>query len=206
LNLIGAGLYAIVDCMYSPFIITLSVLWLGESLTFLQILGVLLIISAVLTTAQVNKGGTIIRKSLLLGILYGILGTAAMAVGLVMIKPILVRSPLLWSTEIRLLGGLIGIILITFFHPLRRTIISSLFIKKGWGYTLAGSFTGAYLSMFVWLTGMKYANVSIASALNQTSNIFVFIFAAVILRERITWQRMVAIALAIVGVFLVLLN
>ena len=36
LNALGAGLSAIVVCMYSPFIIALSMIWLGESLTLWQ--------------------------------------------------------------------------------------------------------------------------------------------------------------------------
>ena len=47
LNRLGAALSAIVDCLYSPFIIGLSVLWLGESLSVIQILGVVMIVSAV---------------------------------------------------------------------------------------------------------------------------------------------------------------
>jgi drug/metabolite transporter (DMT)-like permease len=58
--------------------------------------------------------------------------------------------------------------------------------------------------MFVWLAGMKYTQASIASALNQTSTIFIFIFAAILLKERITLGRIIGIILAFFGTFLVL--
>ncbi|MCX7786038.1 MAG: DMT family transporter, partial [candidate division WOR-3 bacterium] len=48
LNQIGAGLLAIVSCLHSPFIIILSMLFLKERMTFLQIIGVILIVLAVL--------------------------------------------------------------------------------------------------------------------------------------------------------------
>lgn len=206
LNLIGAGLSAIVESMYSPFIVSLSVLWLGEKLTVLQIIGTLMIVAAVLTTTKLKEKGKINHRDLLWGILCGVLATAAMAVGIVMIKPLLMRSPLLWATEIRLFGAAGSLIIITLLHPLRRRIVSSLFISRGWVYTVSGSFVGAYMAMFIWLAGMKYTNVSIASALNQTSSIFVFIFAAVILREPINLQRIIAIILAVSGAFLVFLR
>ena len=206
LNLIGAGLSAIVECMYSPFIIGLSVLWLGESLTLLQVVGVLLVISAVLSTVHVKQRGKISRRDLLWGISLGVLATAAIAVSIVMIKPLLERSPLLWVTEVRLFGGLAGLVLITLFHPLRHRVLSSLFNPKGWGYTISGSFFGAYLAMFIWLAGMKFTKVSIASALNQTSTIFIFVFAAIFLRESITLRKVVAIILAVGGVLLVFLK
>jgi drug/metabolite transporter (DMT)-like permease len=39
LNLLGASLTAVVDCLYSPFVILFSFLFLGERLSFRQILG-----------------------------------------------------------------------------------------------------------------------------------------------------------------------
>jgi len=206
LNLIGAGLSAIVTCIYSPFIIGLSVLWLGERLSFLQIIGVVLIVSAVSLTIRIKLMGKISRRDLLWGILWGVLSTAATAVGIVMIKPLLGHTPILWATEIRLFSGFITLVLITLFHPARRRIITSLFSSRSFGYTVAGSFVGTYLALTIWLAGMKYTQASIAAALNQTSSIFVFIFAALILKEPITLRRTVAIILAVSGAFLVFLG
>ncbi|MCK5713839.1 MAG: EamA family transporter, partial [Hyphomicrobiaceae bacterium] len=42
-----------------------------------------------------------------------------------------------------------------------------------------------------------------AAALNQTNTIFVLVFAALILRERITAGRIIAILLAVTGALLV---
>lgn len=204
LNLLGAGLTAIVDCLYSPFIIGLSIIWLRESLTFVQIIGVLLIVSAILIGTGITKSEGISRKNLVLGIFYGVLALASMAVGIVMIKPLLAHSPLLWVIEIRLFGGLIALGIILLFHPKRRKIISSLFATHSWSCTISGSFLGAYVAMFVWLAGMKYTQASIASALNQTSTIFIFIFAALFLKEPINLKRTIGIILAFIGSFLVL--
>ena len=203
LNQIGAGLWSIVACLYSPFIIGLSVIQLGESLTLPQILGALMIISAVLSTIHPRRTRKIVRRDLVPGIIWGVLATTATAVGIVMIKPLLERSPILWVTEVRLFGGVAVLILITVFHPSRRRILFSNISPAAWGYTVAGSFLGAYLAMFFWLAGMKFTQASIAAALNQTSNIFVFIFAAIFLREPITSRRAIAIAFAVAGAFLV---
>lgn len=204
LNLLGAGLMAIVDCLYSPFIIGLAIIWIGESLTLLQMVGVFLIISAVLIATHKKARGKISRQNLLRGIFYGVVALACMAIGIIMIKPLLEYSPLLWVTEIRLFGGFVTLVLILLFHPARRKIIGSLISTHSWTYTIAGSFFGAYVAMLVWLGGMKYTQASIASALNQTSTIFIFIFAALILKERINLRRILGIILALLGSFLVL--
>ncbi len=98
LNLLGAGLTAIVDCLYSPFIIGLSLLFLAEKLSALQVVGAALVVAAVLAASLEWRKGLIGRRDLAFGILYGVLGLASMAVGIVMIKPLLERSPLLWAT------------------------------------------------------------------------------------------------------------
>ncbi|MCK4352076.1 DMT family transporter [candidate division WOR-3 bacterium] len=206
LNRIGAGLSAIVDCMYSPFIIGLSVIWLKESLTILQIIGALLIISAALSTIYIKKIGKISRKDLLIGIFWGVSAMAIQAVSIVMIKPLLEQNPLLWTTEIRLLGGVVFLIFITLFYPSRHKIISSLFSTRSLGYTISGSFIGTYLTMFIWLAGMRFTQASISSVLNQTSSIFIFILATIFLKEPITLRRIIAIALALSGAIFVVLG
>jgi drug/metabolite transporter (DMT)-like permease len=203
LNLLGAGMSAIVDCLYSPFIIGLSTLCLNERLSIIQYVGVVMIISAVLTATQKKGRGKINRHDLVWGVFWGAMAMAVMAVGIVIVKPLLERSPLLWVTQMRLLSGALVLILILFLHPRRRRIIESLYAVKNWHYTLTGSFLGAYLSMILWLAGMKYTQASAAAALNQTSNIFIFIFASIFLKEEFNLQRVLAILLAVTGVLIV---
>jgi drug/metabolite transporter (DMT)-like permease len=50
---------------------------------------------------------------------------------------------------------------------------------------------------------MKYTQASIAAALNQTSTLWTFILAALILKEPVTWLRVVGLGLGLAGVFLV---
>ncbi len=203
LNLLGAGLSAIVDCLYSPSIIFLAFLWVGERLGILQMVGVAMIISAVLTITGADKSGFIGRRNLLLGILWGALAMFAMAVGIVMIKPLLNRSPLLPLSEIRLFGGGIILAIVLIFHPRRRKIATPHLTREGWTYLLTSSFLGAYCALLLWLAGMKYTQASIAAALNQTSNIFIFIFAALFLKEPITRRRVIGIILGVAGAVIV---
>ena len=205
LNLLGAGLTAIVDCLYSPFIIGLSLLFLGERLSVLQGIGAALVVAAVLAASLQWGKGLLSRRDLAWGITYGVLGLATMAVGIVMIKPLLERSPLLWATEVRVAGGAAALAVILLFHRRRRAIVSSVIStsKRGWGYMLGGSFMGADLAMALWLAGMKYTHASVAAALNQTANVFIFIFAALLLREPISRRRTLGIVLGFAGAVLV---
>lgn len=206
LNLLGAGLSAIVDCLYSPFIIGLSLIWLGESLTLLQLAGATMIVSAVLTTMAEKNSGNISRSNLIRGLFYGVMAMATMAVGIVMIKPLLTESPLFWVTEWRIVGGIMVLALVLLFNPRRRSILESLRTFGSKKYTFYGSFIGGYVAMMMWLAGMKYIQASTAAALNQTSAVFVFIFAAIFLKEKINTVRLVAIVLGVGGLCLVTLG
>lgn len=203
LNRLGAGLSAIVDCLYSPFIIGLSMFFLGESLNFWQAIGVVMIISAVLTATSRQESSRLGRKNLWLGILFGALAMGINAIGIVIVKPLLDRSPLLWVTEYRLLGGMLVLAVVLLFHPRRRPIVGSLIHRSGWKYTISAAFVGTYLSLIFWLIGMKFTQASIAASLNQTSNIFVFIFAAWFLREPINRTRVIGIILGVAGALIV---
>jgi drug/metabolite transporter (DMT)-like permease len=202
LNLIGAGLSAVVVCLYSPLIIMLSVVWLGESLSLLQVCGASLIVLAIFV-ATYERGRSAPPRNLAAGIVFGILANVANAVSIVMAKRALERSPLFWTAEVRLLSGIVILLLILAVLPGRKKIIAPLIANDRWPVTIVGSLTGAYIAMMVWLAGMKYAPASVASALNQTSTIFIFVFAWFILREPVNRQRIAGIILAFIGVFLV---
>ncbi len=206
LNRIGAGLTAIVGYMYSPSIILFSVLFLKESLNLLQIVGVILILSALLSTTQIKLPKNLSRKRLLIGLLWGTLASIATAIGIVLIKPMLGKTPLLWATEIRLIASFFSLLIITLFLPSRKRIFASIFTTKGFGYTLSGSLVGTYIALIIWLGGMKYTQASVAAPLNQVSNIFVFILAAMILKEPITFRRILAVIIAFGGALLVFLG
>jgi drug/metabolite transporter (DMT)-like permease len=203
LNILGAGLSAIVDCLYSPFVIALSVVFLRESLSIWQVLGVLLIISAVLGVTSGKWVADIPRRDLLRGMFWAAAALLLMAAGIVMAKPVLERSPLAWAMEWRLMGGILALLVIMALRRDRRAILSTLMGTRHWGYVVSGSWFGAYAAMFLWLGGMKYTQASTASALNQTSNIFIFVLAALLLREPITRPRIIGILLGVAGAYLV---
>lgn len=203
LNRIGASLSAIVSYMYSPALVILSILLLKETLSPFQFIGIFLILAALLTATRIELPQNLTRGRLLTGILLGVLSTLATAIGVIIIKPLLAQNSVLWVTLIRLLAALISLFIITLLLPERRVLLSSLFIRKGIGYPILATILGTYLALTVWLGGMKFTRVSIAAPLNQLSNIFIFILAALLLKEPITLRKIVAIVIAFAGALLV---
>jgi len=204
LKLIGASLTAIVDCTYSLFVILLSYFFLGERLSGLQLLGVALIVSAVITITRgnsENSSGPVSRKNLVLGIILGTSAMAFVAVAIVIIKPVLKDTPVVWATGIRLAGGTIPLLFVPFLKR-KGSIITPLLNLSTWKTLAPASFLGTYLSLMFWIGGMKYAFASVAAALNQLSTIFIFILATIFLKEKVTLWRVLAVVAAFLGAFL----
>jgi len=201
LNRLGASLVAIVDCFYSPFVIALSFLLLGERMTGWQLLGAGLVVSAVLTISREKRAEKIDGMNLLLGILYGILAMFFVALGIVMVKPVLGKVSVVWATLVRLAGGAAALILLVPFLRQRRAMLGPLAVAGNWKAMVPASFFGS-LSLVLWMGGMKYAKVSVAAILNQLNTIFIVIIAALFLKERLTGWKIAAVILAFVGAYL----
>ncbi|MBU1698674.1 MAG: DMT family transporter [Candidatus Eisenbacteria bacterium] len=204
LNRVGAGLQSIITTSYSPSIILFSILFLDERLTLVQFAGVVLILSAVLFVSKMGgRKNELSRRTLVIGTVFGISAMIFTAISVVMVKPLLSGHSLIWVNWWRLLGGsVVGLLLLPLL-PRRRQAIASLRNVRVWPVMIPGSFIGNYISLILWLGGMKYTQVSNASVLNQTSTIWTFLLAALLLKEPVTWKRLLGLALGLGGVALV---
>jgi len=206
LNRLGASLSAIVDCSYSPFVIILAAFFLSEKMTLWQLLGVAFILLAVFMISHKNGLNYIPKKDLTLGIILGLLAMFSMAVSIVLMKPILSDSSILWATLVRTLGGIALLFPLIHIHTNHKKIYRSILSSKNWKPMLSGSFLGGYAALIVWMAGMKYAMVSEASVLNQMNSVFIFILGVIILKEPATLKKILALGIAFCGVILVLLG
>jgi len=203
LDKLGAELTAIIDCVYSPFVISLSVLFLGERMNPIQSAGVALIVLGVFLITLRKSGAQIARRALFAGIGIGILAMFFSAAGIVLMKPVLGRVSLVWASFVRLATGTVFVGLSIALKPGRREIIRPLRSSKNLGLLVPASLLASYLSLLVWMGGMKFTQASVAATLNQMSAVFVFILAAVFLKERVTPLKLAAVILAFAGAVLV---
>jgi drug/metabolite transporter (DMT)-like permease len=202
LNRLGASLTAIVDCFYSPFVIALSFVLLGERLSFVQLAGAALVVSAVLTLSKEGKLEKIGRTDLVVGIISGVLAMFFVAFGIVMVKPVLGSVSVFWSTLVRLAGGSLALVVLVPFLRNRKAVLLPLCEPRNWKVLVPAAFFGSYLSLILWMGGMKYAKASVAAVLNQLNTIFIVIIAAIFLKERLTGWKILAVILAFVGAYL----
>jgi drug/metabolite transporter (DMT)-like permease len=203
LNRVGAGRQAIINTSYSPPIILLSAIFLGERLTVPQLLGVALILGAVLTVGRTRSGKPGEEGKLMSGVLFGVAGCLSQAVSIVMVKPFMDDWPVLWMTTWRLFGGLLAILVLLGLRPGERRRLVALRDRRAWPHMIPASFLGTYLALLMWMGGFKYTEASVASALNQTATLFTFALAVLLLHEPVTRRRLGGLGLGVLGVALV---
>ena len=209
LNRLGAGLTAIVDCLYLPSVIFFSFLLLNETLNATAVIGGILVFVAVLVGSLSPKNNHHAKQKLIIpwfGLTIGCLSMICVAISIVIIKELLAQTDVFWATLVRVVAGMISLAAIVICHPRRKQYINELKFSKAWVYAVPASICGNYLAILFWMGGMKYTTASKAAILNQMSTIFIFIMAAVFLKEKITPNRIVAICLALTGACLTVLE
>ncbi len=199
LRRLGAGLNAIVDALYSPFVFLLSVLLLSEPVTLGILLGGPLVVSGLVLASRspLSHG----PRRLAAGLLLGAASMFSMALGIVILKPILVAAHTWWVIFWRTAAGTLatGAILLALKRPLWPKSHSGL------AHLWAGAFLGTYLATAAWLFGMRLTSVTAAAILNQLSTFFVLLAAAVWLAEPLERRRIAGAVLAFLGGTLVIL-
>jgi drug/metabolite transporter (DMT)-like permease len=206
LNRLGAGIMAILDCLYAPFIVLFAFILLGERLGPWQWGGMSLVIVGVLIAARHEPPRGTTARQVLVGSVYGVLAMATVAFGIVIAKPVLERTPVLWATTMRQIGALIVMLPVALIGPGRGRIVRLFRPARNWKYSMPATLLGSYLALIFWIAGMKYSLAGPAAILNQTSSIYVLIFASIFLKEPFTARKVVASVLAIGGIVMVTLG
>ncbi len=203
LSRLGAGMTAVIDCLYLPMILFFSFIFLDEVLGVKGLCGAGLVIGAIIISSAARPAVTVTRKNLIQGIILGILAVSLLAGSIVMIKYRLQEVHFLWAVFARMLAGTVGLYLVAVLHPDKKGLVAELYPSKSWKTALPASIIGNYMAMIAWLAGIKYLLVSVAAVLNQLSAIFIFILAAIFLKEPITLPRLSATLLAVSGAIIV---
>jgi drug/metabolite transporter (DMT)-like permease len=203
LNRIGAGISAIIDCLYSPLTVLLAFLALNERLSTLQLVGLALVLGGVFAAARHEPPHGVAPRQVAVGVVWGVLAMVALAVGIVIAKPVLDRSTLLWAATVRQVGCLAVMLPVALLSRRRAQILGALRPSSVWLHSLPGAVLGSYLGLICWIGGLKYTKVGVAAILNQSSTIYILILAAIFLKEPLTRRKLVASLVALAGIILV---
>ena len=203
LRMLGAGRTAIVASLYSPFVVLLSIVFLYETMVGWQWLGFVLVLMGVLIVTY-QKGDQITDKvQLFKGVAFAAVSVFLTAASVVAMKPILSNDGFFWLVSLRMLAGVVGMLIYLAAVKKLASIARDLTDKKHkWLTIISASVFGTYLAISFWLAGFKYADASVASVLNETSNVMIVLLAWLLLKEALTLTKIVGALFTFVGVLI----
>jgi|JI10StandDraft_1071094.scaffolds.fasta_scaffold49152_5 drug/metabolite transporter (DMT)-like permease len=204
LNLLGASRSAIVECLYSPFIIIFSFIFLGERLSWADAFGALLVVSSLFLISGEGRTDPLPKKNLIQGVIAGALSMAIMGFGIVIIKPMLTDLSVVWVSMIRMFFGVAALALFSMTQPDRKKTWSIFIPSKLWKVAFPACFLGSYVTMLLWVGSFKFASANVAGILTQLSAVFTVIFAYLFLKEPLTKKKVLSLILALLGSVLVI--
>lgn len=207
LNRLGAGLNAVVDCLYYPAMVSVAFVVLGEPVRAVDVVGGALVVAGILVGSVSRPAPGRDRRDIVAGILLGALGMLLVALGVAAVDGVLARESVLGVTAYRLLFGTLALIPLNLALPRHRRVLADLARPSPlWRHALPASVVGGALAMWAWLEGFARADIAPAAVLNQLSTIWIFLLAVAVLGEPATRRRVAALALAFGGALLVMLG
>ena len=216
LQRIGGSVAAVVDCAYSPSVVVLSVLVLGEPVRGGLLLGGALVVCGlavvswptrdVVARPQRPEALPLRMRVDLGGVLLALGGVVATAVGVVMAKPALERSDLIEATTVRLVAALACLLVWQAATGSLRDSLAILRPQPMWRVALPASVLSTYISMLLWLGAFKWTLASRAALLNQMATVFLLVLARTVGGEVVPLRRWVGAGIAVAGVVAVVLG
>jgi drug/metabolite transporter (DMT)-like permease len=188
-------------------------LFLGESLTALEIGGIVLTVAGIgIVVADrqgkaKNDGTTENSRQYLIGILFALGGALGQAAGLILAKMGLANEfPAISALLIRLTVALIAI---WAFSAVRGELVSSVRTLRAHPRVMAmltvAAFAGPVLGVWFSLIAVQHAPVGIASTLMSLTPIFLMPIAFFVFKDRITLQAIIGTVVAFAGTALLFL-
>ena len=128
-----------------------------------------------------------------------------MAACVVMVKEILESRSFLWTVELRVVGGVGGMLVYILVSRQWQNVKRNFSQPQPWGTVMFASFLGAYFALILWLAGYKLIDASVASILNETNVSFIVFLAWLMLGEQITRRKLLGLGLTLGGVIIMML-
>ena len=203
---ISARIAMLIMTLVPPITALIGWMILGESMTLLEVTGMMLTISGI-ALAIFSRGGDGKKKKVRLsyplrGILYALGGAVGQAVGLVLSKYGMGDYDAFAATQVRIIAGMIGFAIIIVVlgkgHLIRKAFKS----RPGMIGTGIGSVFGPFLGVSFSLIAVKYASTGVASTLMAIVPILIIPPAVMFFKQKVSWLEILGACISVGGVSL----
>jgi drug/metabolite transporter (DMT)-like permease len=203
-TMIGSRFSMLIMTMVPPITAFFSFIILGERLTLFHYLGMTLTFSGIAMAifSRSAKGEKLSLKLAPKGILYAFGGAVGQALGLVLSKFGMKNYDPFAATQIRIIAGIFGYILLVTMLARWNIVSNASHNKSGMILTSVGAFFGPFLGVSFSLIAIKYTEAGIASTIMALVPIFIILPAFVLFKQKVTLSEILGSIVSVGGVAL----
>lgn len=203
-TMIGSRFSMLIMTLVPPITAFFSFIILGERLTLFHFLGMTLTFAGI-TMAIFSRSGKGERFSLKLsprGIFYAFGGAVGQALGLVLSKFGMHDYDPFAATQIRIIAGISGYIILVTILMRWGNVIKATTDKMGMIFTSIGAFFGPFLGVSFSLVAIKYTEAGIASTIMALVPVFIIFPAVFLFKQKVTLPEIIGSIVSVCGVAL----
>jgi drug/metabolite transporter (DMT)-like permease len=202
--MIGSRFSMLIMTLVPPITAFFSFAILGERLTLYHYLGMTLTFSGIAMAifSRPAKGEKLSLKLAPRGILYAFGGAVGQALGLVLSKFGMKSYDPFAATQIRIIAGIIGYVILVTFMARWKNVRSATHNRPGMILTSVGAFFGPFLGVSFSLIAVKYTEAGIASTIMALVPVFIIIPAVILFRQKVTLAEILGAIVSVAGVAL----
>jgi len=209
--LIGPRLAMLLALLVPVFSTLLAWVWLGETLTAMEIVSILVTIGGIAwviseETLQAPGPASGPPRRFRLGVLLAVGGAAGQAVGLLLSRLGMAGGySAISATHVRVSAAALALLGIGLFHGKNRSHLAKMKDRKALLEITAGSLTGPVLGVVLSLEAIAHAHIGVASTLMSLTPVFLLPVSHLLFKEKITPRAIIGTMIALLGVVLLFL-
>jgi drug/metabolite transporter (DMT)-like permease len=202
-TLIGSRLSMLIMTLVPPITALLGWMLMDERMTIFNLFGMLMTISGIaLVIFQKHSANGVKVGFPIRGLFFAFLGAVGQASGLVLSKYGMGSYNAFAATQIRVIAGIVGfIILITFFRRWDK-VIAALPQKKPMLLMLLGATFGPFIGVSMSLLAAQNTNTGVAATIMSITPILLIPPTILFFRQPVTWKEIVGATISVAGVSL----
>jgi drug/metabolite transporter (DMT)-like permease len=201
-TIIGARFSMLIMTLVPPITTLCSWIILGERLTLFHYLGMALTFSGIAIAIFGRKTGEekISLKLSPKGVLFAFGGAIGQALGLVLSKFGMKDYDPFASTQIRIIAGITGYIILVTILMRWNTVFKAIQNKKGMLSTTLGAFFGPFLGVSFSLLAIKFTETGIASTIMALVPVLIIPPAIILYKQKISVIEIIGAVISVCGV------
>lgn len=203
-TIIGSWFAMLIMTLAPPMAAFFGWILLHENLSLLSGVGILVTMAGIIIAMfrRDKESHRVTVSKPLVGIMYAFGGALGQALGIVLSKYGMEQYSPFAATQIRIIIGILGFVVLITLTGKWRPVISTLSYKKAMVSTTIGSFFGPFLGVSFSLLAVQYTNTGIASTLMALVPIFIIPPSVLLFKHKVTTREVIGTLISLAGVAL----